>query len=150
MYFPFDNTNWKFFFMLTSGEYGFSQNHGNLCLEISSGLSPRWNSSKEPACQCRRLKRQGVQSLGQEDPLEKELTACSNILAWKIPWTEELSRLYSSWVHKQQDMNEYTRALCETVDTQLSGPESYRENVLRKHRSPVFQVNTISVETLRF
>ena len=63
--------------MLTSGEYGFSQNHGNLCLERPSGLSPRWNSSKEPVCQCRRLNRQGVQSLGQEDPLEKELTTCS-------------------------------------------------------------------------
>ena len=79
--------------MLTSGEHGFSQNHGNLCLERPSGLSPRWNSSKEPVCQCRRLNRQGVQSLGQEDPLEKELTTCSNILAWKIPGTEEPSGL---------------------------------------------------------
>ena len=30
-----------------------------------------------------------VQSLGQEDPLEKEITTHSSILAWKIPWTEE-------------------------------------------------------------
>ena len=30
-----------------------------------------------------------VQSLGQKDPLEKEMTICSSILAWKIPWTEE-------------------------------------------------------------
>ena len=30
-----------------------------------------------------------VQSLGQEDPLEKEMATCTNILAWKIPWTEE-------------------------------------------------------------
>ena len=29
-----------------------------------------------------------VQSLGQEDPLEKEMATHSNILAWKIPWTE--------------------------------------------------------------
>ena len=29
-----------------------------------------------------------VQSLGQEDPLEKEMATCCNILAWKIPWTE--------------------------------------------------------------
>ena len=28
-----------------------------------------------------------VQSLGWEDPLEKEMTTHSNILAWKIPWT---------------------------------------------------------------
>ena len=30
-----------------------------------------------------------VRSLGQEDPLEKEMTTCSSILAWRIPWTEE-------------------------------------------------------------
>ena len=30
-----------------------------------------------------------VQSLGQEDPLEKEMAAHSSILAWEIPWTEE-------------------------------------------------------------
>ena len=33
-----------------------------------------------------------VQSLGWEDPLGKEMAACSNILAWKIPWTEEPGR----------------------------------------------------------
>ena len=30
-----------------------------------------------------------VRSLGQEDPLEKEMAIRSSILAWKIPWTEE-------------------------------------------------------------
>ena len=30
-----------------------------------------------------------VRSLGQEDPLEKEVATHSSILAWKIPWTEE-------------------------------------------------------------
>ena len=30
-----------------------------------------------------------VQSLGREDLLEKEVAAYSNILAWRIPWTEE-------------------------------------------------------------
>ena len=30
-----------------------------------------------------------VQSLGREDPLEKEMATHSSILAWKIPWTEE-------------------------------------------------------------
>ena len=30
-----------------------------------------------------------VQSLGQEDTLEKEMVAHSSILAWEIPWTEE-------------------------------------------------------------
>ena len=36
-----------------------------------------------------------VQSLGQEDLLEKKLTTHSSILAWKISWTEEPSRLQS-------------------------------------------------------
>ena len=36
-----------------------------------------------------------VLSLGQEDPLEKEMAAHSTILAWKIPWTEEPSGLQS-------------------------------------------------------
>ena len=34
-----------------------------------------------------------VQSLGWEDPLEKEMATYSSILAWKIPWTEEPDRL---------------------------------------------------------
>ena len=34
-----------------------------------------------------------VQSLGQEDPLEKGMAAHSSILAWRIPWTEESGRL---------------------------------------------------------
>ena len=34
-----------------------------------------------------------VGSLGQEDPLEKEMATHSSILAWKIPWTEDPGRL---------------------------------------------------------
>ena len=36
-----------------------------------------------------------VRSLGQEDPLEKEMAIHSSTLAWKIPWTEEAGRLQS-------------------------------------------------------
>ena len=36
-----------------------------------------------------------VQSLGQEDPLEKGKATHSSILAWRIPWTEEPCRLQS-------------------------------------------------------
>ena len=36
-----------------------------------------------------------VQSLGQEDPLEKGMATQSSILAWRIPWTEEPSGLQS-------------------------------------------------------
>ena len=36
-----------------------------------------------------------VRSLGQEVPLEKEMVTHSSILAWRIPWTEELGKLQS-------------------------------------------------------
>ena len=36
-----------------------------------------------------------VQSLGREDPLEKEMATHSSILAWEISWTEEPGRLQS-------------------------------------------------------
>ena len=36
-----------------------------------------------------------VQTLGQEDPLEKEMAIHSSILAWRMPWTEEPGRLQS-------------------------------------------------------
>ena len=34
-----------------------------------------------------------VQSLGREDPLEKEMATLSSVPAWRIPWTEEPGRL---------------------------------------------------------
>ena len=36
-----------------------------------------------------------VQSLGRENPLEKEVVTHSSILAWRIPWTEESGGLQS-------------------------------------------------------
>ena len=41
-----------------------------------------------------------VQSLGQEDPLEKEMATYSGILAWRIPWTEEPGGLQSMGLQK--------------------------------------------------
>ena len=37
----------------------------------------------------------GVQSLGGEDPLEKEMATHSGVIAWRIPWTEEPGGLQS-------------------------------------------------------
>ena len=45
-------------------------------------------------------------SLGQEDPLEKEMATHSSILAWKIPGTEEPGG-YSSWNRKELDTTEH-------------------------------------------
>ena len=46
-----------------------------------------------------------VRSLGQEDPLEKEMAAHSRTLAWKILWMEEPGR-HSPWGRKQSDTTE--------------------------------------------
>ena len=44
-----------------------------------------------------------VWSLGQEDPLEEEMTTPSSVLAWKIPWTEEPGGLQSmGWQSQTQ------------------------------------------------
>ena len=41
-----------------------------------------------------------VQSLGWEDPLEKEMATHSSTLAWKMPWTEEPGRLPSTGLQR--------------------------------------------------
>ena len=46
---------------------------------------PGGSDGKEPACNAETW----VQSLSQEDPLEKGKPIHSSILAWRIPWTEE-------------------------------------------------------------
>ena len=43
-----------------------------------------------------------IRSLGSEDPLEKGMATCSSILAWEIPWTEELSELQSMELQRVQ------------------------------------------------
>ena len=48
--------------------------------------------SRESACN---LQETWVQFLGWRDPLEKEMTTHSRILAWRIPWAEEPGRLQS-------------------------------------------------------
>ena len=43
-----------------------------------------------------------VQSLGWEDPLEKEMVTHSSILAWEIPWTEKPGGVQSMGLQKSQ------------------------------------------------
>ena len=57
-----------------------------------------------------------VWSLGQEDPLEKEMATHSSIPTWKIPWTEEPGS-YSPGGHKQSDTTEWlSRDMCSKVE----------------------------------
>ena len=44
-----------------------------------------------------------VQSLGQEDTLEKKMATHSSILAWRIPWMEELGGQPTGWQRVQHD-----------------------------------------------
>ena len=60
----------------------------SFCLRIERGrasLLAEWKRIRLP------MQETWVQSLGREDPLEKEMAAYSSILAWRIPWTEEPS-----------------------------------------------------------
>ena len=57
------------------------------------------------------------QSLGWEDPLEKEMETHSSILAWRIPWTEKPGGLSNPWGCKESDTTEWlthTRAHAHT------------------------------------
>ena len=50
---------------------------------------PSVASGKEHTCQCSRCKEMQIRSLGWEDTLGERVATHSNILAWRIPWTEE-------------------------------------------------------------
>ena len=60
-----------------------------------------------------------VQSLGREDPLEKEMATHSSTLAWKIPWTEEPCRL-QSWGHKESNTTEPLHSLTHVFFREMS------------------------------
>ena len=61
-----------------------------------------------------------VQSLCQEDPLEKGMATHSSILAWIIPWTEEPGGLLSMGSQRVLDMTEQLRHFLESVPRQRS------------------------------
>ena len=69
-----------------------------------------------------------VRSLGQEDPLEKEMAPHSSTIAWKTPWTEEPGRLQS--MGSQRDTTERLHLL-NTYD--YSTPKCWFE--MRKHQA---------------
>ena len=73
-------------------------NHHGLNLGFSRGSAVK----NSPA-----MRETWVQSLGQEDPLEKGMATHCSILAWRIPWTEDLAG-YSPWGYKELDMTEVT------------------------------------------
>ena len=57
------------------------------------------------------MQKMQVQSLGQEDPLEKEIATHSSILAWEIPWTEEPDGPQSMGSQKSDATNHHHHTL---------------------------------------
>ena len=53
---------------------------------------------------CLSMQEMRILSLGWEDPLEKEMTTHSSILAWEIPWTEEPGGLHTVHCTVESDM----------------------------------------------
>ena len=74
---------------------------------VNLGLSGDllWPRASLLAQTVKHLRDTWVRSLGQEDPLEKEMATNSGTLAWKIPWIEEPGGL-QSWGLKESDTTE--------------------------------------------
>ena len=67
--------------------------------------SPGGTSGEDPACWCRRCKRCGFNPWVGKIPLEEGIATHSSILAWRIPWTEKLGRLWSIEPQRAQRHN---------------------------------------------
>ena len=81
--------------------------------EASEPLPPALGCYASPVAQ--RLKPEmretWVQSLGREDPLEKEMATHSSILAWRIPWTQEPGGLQSTGSQSRTRLSDFTYLL---------------------------------------
>ena len=65
-----------------------------------------------------------VQCLGQEDPLEEEMSTHSSILAWEIPWTEEPGGLQSAGSQSRTRCSMHTESFhVRRGHEQLQGPK---------------------------
>ena len=74
-------------------------------MSASGRDSPGGASGEEPACCCRRCKRCGFNPWVRKIPLEEGIATHCSILAWRIPWTEKLGRLWSIEPQRAQRHN---------------------------------------------
>ena len=84
--------------------------HPTLFLQVRSKINPLFEKILTRTLKCflifqlvknlPAVQETWVQFLGQEDPLEKEVATHSSILAWKMPWTEELGGLQLMMLQK--------------------------------------------------
>ena len=63
--------------------------------QIDMSGFPGSTRGKEPACQCRRLKRRGLNPWVRKSPWKRAWANHSSTLSWRIPWTEEPEGLQS-------------------------------------------------------
>ena len=88
---------------------------------------PRWLSSKQPACQCKRPKRQRSSYWVGKKLWRRKMAIHFSILAWRIPWTEKPGRLQFTESqrlgHDWRDlarMHPWTNAISKSRETYLS------------------------------
>ena len=87
-----------------------------------------------------------VQSLGWEDPLEKEMATHSSTLAWRIPWTEGLGRLQS--MGSQRVGHDWATLLPPSCLNQSLTREWYFWSLtLELWRSPIIEQSGITYQT---
>ena len=81
-----------------------------------------------------------VQSLSQENPLEKEMAIHSSILSWRIPWTKEPGELYHPWGCRESDT---TEGLTQRFPIELKEEASYMKggSDLEKGPLPICRLN---------
>ena len=88
-----------------------------------------------------------VRSLGQEEPLEKEMATHSSILAWRIPWTEEPGGLQS--MGSQRVGHDGATSLTFTFAVCTGERETLRERERSKEREDGWGMTCVSVDRER-
>ena len=90
------------------------------------------------------MQKMQVQSLGQEDPLEKEMATHSSISVWKIPWTEETGGLQSiGWQRVEHYWTtEHTHSPSDLITTTIPFPQNLLGIlVLVASKAPGYEAN---------
>ena len=84
-----------------------------------------------------------VRSLSREDPLEERIGIHSNILPWKIPWTEKSGGLYSPRGLKELDMTKHThidtRGKRQDYNTECSSCENKVARLFKKNGPEMYE-----------
>ena len=98
------------------------------------------SEGKESSCQRRTCKEMQLQSLDRENPLEEEMATQSNILAWRIPWTQEPGGLQSTGLQRVRYERLSTVYWMQNLaDPELSDP--WRLQV--RNARPLFHVDSL-------